>query len=68
MAKNSQKIFGSSDGRCMEKVSLLFSSGSNFMEPYQIPEKKWVDDPTKLPKVDFPQVYTYLNQFSWPFH
>ena len=42
------------------KVSLIFSSGSNFTDPYQIPEKKWGDDPTKLPKVNFPQVYTYL--------
>ena len=32
-------------------MSLLLSSGSTFMDPYQIPEDKWVDDPTKWPKV-----------------
>ena len=67
--KTVKKFLGLAMGDVWKKcLSSLALHGSNFMEPYQIPEKKWVDDPTKLPKVDFPQVYTYLNQFSWPFH
>ena len=42
----------SRDGRYEEKLSLLLSSGSTFMDPYQIPKDKWVDGPTKWPKVN----------------
>ena len=39
----------SRDGRYEEKLSLLLSSGSTFMDPYQIPKDKLVDGPTKWP-------------------
>ena len=52
----------SREGRYEEKFSLLLSSGSTFMNPYQIPKDKWVDGPTKWPKVNLGMCTLEENQ------
>jgi hypothetical protein len=48
------------DSRYTKKLAILFQSHSNTLDPYPLLDAKWVNDPTKWPTLEFPQVYTYL--------
>lgn len=48
------------DSRYDKKLAILHQSKSPILDPYEILDTKWIDDPKKWPSLEFPQVYTYL--------
>uniref|UniRef100_A0A1X7T682 Uncharacterized protein n=1 Tax=Amphimedon queenslandica TaxID=400682 RepID=A0A1X7T682_AMPQE len=49
----------SKDSRYETKISLLYDSGPNVVDPYMIPKEQWIDDPMKWPSLEFALIYTY---------
>ena len=42
-------MVGENEDKCLESL-----------DPYKLPEDKWVDDVSKWPPVEYPDLYTYL--------
>ena len=46
--------------RYAEKLAVLYGSHTDSIDPFDIPDDKWVDDIFLWPPVEYGDVYTYL--------
>ena len=46
--------------RYKRKLEILCQYAEAVIDPYQLPEEKWIDDVSLWPQVEFGQIYSYL--------
>ena len=49
-------------GRYIKKLQVVYGSEDPkvLVDPYEVPDDKWVDDVSLWPPVEFGEIYTYL--------